>query len=269
MTQLLQETSAMGGPVAHPPLWLRAQAGKRPLRARYLPGEGTPLVALHGISRGADAIWRAFQPHSKHQGRALLVPSFDAKAWPHFQRIDTVRPDLPLLDLLREAGLAGRKIDLFGYSGGAQLAHRFAMLYPHRVARLHIAAPGWFCLPDTRALWPEGLAKPGLPRLRKFDPAALSRLQLPAYLALPVRIWVGAEDGQRDAALRQSPDLDRLQGMTRIDRAHAYAEAFIRAARTHGITPDIDVTLLPGCGHDFTQCAKLGGLAAKVTQSTL
>ena len=269
MTELVQEISAKGGQSARPPQWLRAQAGKRPLRARYLPGEGVPLVALHGISRDADAIWRAFQPHAQSRGRALLVPGFDAKAWPHFQRIDTARPDLPLLDLLREAGLAGRKIDLFGYSGGAQLAHRFAMLYPHRVARLHIAAPGWFCLPDTRALWPEGLAKPGLPGLRKFDPAALSRLQLPAYLALPVRIWVGDKDGKRDAALRQSPDLDRLQGLTRIDRAHAYAEAFTRAARAIGITPDIDVTLLPGCGHDFTQCAKLGGLAAKVTQSTL
>jgi pimeloyl-ACP methyl ester carboxylesterase len=265
MIHLLQKAGADGGPSGQRHQWLRVQAGKRPLRARYLPGEATPLMALHGISRDAEGIWKAFLPHAQSQGRALLVPGFDASVWPHFQRIDTVRPDLPLLDLLREAGLAGRKIDLFGYSGGAQLAHRLAMLYPHRVARLHIAAPGWFCLPDTRALWPEGLAKPGLPGLRKFDPAALSRLQLPAYLALPVRIWVGAEDNQRDAALRQSPDLDRLQGLTRIDRAHAYAEAFTRAARALGITPDIDVTLLPGCGHDFTKCANLGGLAARVT----
>jgi hypothetical protein len=100
--------------------------------------------------------------------------------------------------------------------------------------------------------------------LRGFDAAALSRLQLRHYLALKVRLWVGALDTGREASLRQTDALDALQGKTRLERAAAYAEAFRRAACAHGITPDIDLTVLPGCGHDFTDCARIGGLATRV-----
>lgn len=247
----------------------------RSLRSRVLAGDGPgpvqkarPLVALHGISRDARALWQAFSPLAAAEGRALLVPRFTARDWPQFQQIGRVRPDLVLLDLLQQAGLAKERVDLFGFSGGAQLAHRFAMLYPHRVATLHLAAPGWYTLPDTTVRWPLGL-KQGTEqgtgrRLRGFDAAALSRLQLRHYLALKVRLWVGALDTGRDASLRQTDALDALQGKTRLERAAAYTEAFRRAACAHGITPDIDLTVLPGCGHDFTDCARSGDLATRV-----
>ena len=247
----------------------------RSLRSRVLPGDDTgrvlspkPLVALHGISRDARAMWHAFSPLAAAEGRALLVPRFTERDWPQFQQIDRVRPDLVLLDLLQQAGLAKERVDLFGFSGGAQLAHRFAMLYPHRVATLHLAAPGWYTLPDTTLPWPLGLkqgpAQGTGRRLRGFDAAALSRLQLRHYLALKVRLWVGALDTGRDASLRQTDALDALQGKSRLERSAAYAEAFRRAARAHGITPDIDLTVLPDCGHDFTDCARTGNLATRV-----
>lgn len=251
------------------PLRLLSKAGKTRLSGRLLPGaelDATPFIALHGISRNARALWEAFAPAAHASGRAMLVPRFDAANWPQFQRISKARPDLALLDLIHQSGLTGQRLDLFGFSGGAQLAHRFAMLYPHRVACLHLAAPGWYCLPDLQKAWPQGLCHVARPGLRKFDAAALSRSQLSSYLALPVRIWVGADDVTRDASLRQSPDMDATQGHTRLDRAFTYADAFARAAQTRGIIPDIKVTVLPGCGHDFTQCAQVGGLAVRVLQ---
>jgi pimeloyl-ACP methyl ester carboxylesterase len=245
----------------------------RSLRSRVLRGDGAgraqqpkPLVALHGISRDALALWKAFSPLAAAEGRALLVPRFTERDWPQFQQIGRVRPDLVLLDLLQQAGLAKERVDLFGFSGGAQLAHRFAMLYPHRVATLHLAAPGWYTLPDATVLWPLGLKQGPERRLRGFDAAALSRLQLRNYLGLKVRLWVGALDAGRDASLRQTDALDALQGKTRLERAVAYAEAFRRAAHAHGITPDIDLTVLPDCGHDFTECARIGNLATRVLQ---
>lgn len=233
-----------------------------PLQAPGLP----PLVALHGISRDALALWSAFSPLAAAQGRTLLVPRFAADEWPRFQQIGRQRPDLALLDLFRLAGLAGRRLDVFGFSGGAQLAHRFAMLYPHRVATLHLAAPGWYTMPDAGVHWPLGLGHGEIPRPCRFDPAALSRLQLRGYLSLRVRLWVGARDTGRDPSLRQSARLDALQGMTRLERARRYADSFTRTAREMGITPDIELTELPGCGHDFTECARVGGLAARVAQ---
>lgn len=259
---------------SHRPPRLLALAGHRRLLARVRGTDeaaasqsALPLVALHGISRNARALWQAFGPMAQAQGRALLVPRFGQDHWPLFQRIDRARPDLALLDLLQQAGLSGQRVDLFGFSGGAQLAHRFAMLYPHRVGTLHLAAPGWYTLPDTAVTWPQGLGACPHQRLRSFDAAALSRLQLSQYLSLRVRLWVGALDVQRDASLRQTAALDARQGKTRIERAEHYAEAFDRAARAMGITPDIRLTILPGCGHDFTQCATVGGLAARVMHS--
>jgi pimeloyl-ACP methyl ester carboxylesterase len=245
-------------------------AGRR-LTARILPAGGPgqtqgplPIVALHGISRNAGAIWQAFAPLAAANERTLLVPRFCESQWPRFQQIGQERPDLALLDLFQQAGLAGQRVDLFGFSGGAQLAHRFAMLYPHRVATLHLAAPGWYTLPDATLPWPQGLGTVPSRRLRGFDAAALSLLQLMQYLSLRVRLWVGAQDTVRDASLRQDGDLDACQGKTRVERACRYAEAFDRAARAMGLTPDIDLTVLPGCGHDFTECDRVGGLAARV-----
>jgi pimeloyl-ACP methyl ester carboxylesterase len=245
-------------------------AGRR-LTSRHLASQGAgpaadplPLVALHGISRNARAMWQAFGPLAAAEGRTLLVPRFADGPWPRFQQIGRVRPDLALLDLFQQAGLAGQKIDLFGFSGGAQLAHRFAMIYPHRVATLHLAAPGWYTFPDSSLPWPQGLGAPASRRQRAFDAAAQSRLQLRQYLSLRVRLWVGARDTARDASLRQTPDLDACQGKTRLERAFRYAEAFDRVARAMGLTPDIDLTVLPGCGHDFTECDEVGGLAARV-----
>jgi pimeloyl-ACP methyl ester carboxylesterase len=229
-----------------------------------LTADPLPLVALHGISRNARAMWLAFAPLAAAEGRTLLVPRFAEGVWPRFQQIGRLRPDLALLDLLGQAGLSSQPVELFGFSGGAQLAHRFAMLFPHRVETLHLAAPGWYTLPDTTLPWPHGLGAVPSQRLRTFDAAALSRLQLRQYLSLRVRLWVGAQDTARDASLRQSADLDAQQGKTRLERAFRYAEVFDRTARAMGLTPDIDLTVLPGCGHDFTECDQVGGLAARV-----
>lgn len=267
------ETQAEGFPQLAAGRLLAIEAGRR-LTSRLLSrndGGATPdplpLVALHGISRNARAVWQAFGPLAAAEGRMLLVPHFSDCQWPRFQQIGAARPDLALLDLLRQAGIGGQRVDLFGFSGGAQLAHRFAMLYPHRVATLHLAAAGWYTLPDATLPWPQGLGVAAPRRLRGFDAAALSRLQLRQYLSLGVRLWVGAQDTARDASLRQTDDLDARQGKTRLERAFRYAKAFDRAARAIGVTPDIDLTVLPGCGHDFTECDQVGGLAARVLHS--
>lgn len=77
---------------------------------------------------------------------------------------------------------------------------------------------------------------------------------------------IGAEDVLRDASLRQSREVDAAQGHTRLDRAFRYADAFTTAAQARGITPDIKITVLPRCGHDFIQCAEVGGLATRILQ---
>ena len=226
-----------------------------------------PLVVLHGISRNADELVDLFAPVAEKRGRIVVVPHFSEAYWPHFQRpCRAARPDQALLAMLSHLAMIDNAfagpVDLFGHSGGAQLAHRFAMLYPHRVGQLNLAAAGWYCLPDTSMAYPYGLgidAEPtSLPWARRHQQA------LSAYLRLSVRVFIGLQDSLRDDALRKTPQLDRVQGLTRIARAQTYVAHFRKAAQALGITPDISLTHLPGVGHDVAQAIRDAGLATKV-----
>lgn len=238
----------------------------RPAVASPLP----PLVVLHGISRNADELVRLFKPEAERSGRTIVVPHFTEKHWPEFQRPSRIaRPDQALLALLSHLAVLDPvldgPVDLFGHSGGAQLAHRFAMLYPQKLGTLNLVAAGWYCLPDTSMAHPYGLgtspAPDALMWARRHDRA------MPAYLRLAVRVFVGTQDTVRDASLRQNPDLDRIQGQTRLARAETYVERFRAAALARGILPDIAMTRLPGVTHDVAQAIAQAGLARLVTEA--
>lgn len=252
-------------PVAEPvtlTLTVPVKAKRLKLRVQLPAGPVTqpPLLALHGISRQASAIEAAFGPHCAEAGRVLIVPRFSRRDWRHFQTVGKHRADKALLAALSYVeglGLAPcQRVSVFGYSGGAQLAHRFAMLYPQRVASLHVAAAGWYCLADPDLAFPLGLG--GSAGDARFDFAAAARSQLPGFLGLPLRVYVGAEDRQRDPALRQNPDLNARQGPHRVARARAFADQVIRSAKAQGLAPDVTFTELPGCAHDFAACARAG-----------
>ncbi|SFQ63940.1 Pimeloyl-ACP methyl ester carboxylesterase [Roseivivax halotolerans] len=227
-----------------------------------------PLLVLHGISRNARELTQLFRKEAERTGRPVIVPHFKQKDWPHFQRPSAAaRPDQAILELLNVIAAThpeyGRNFDVFGHSGGAQLAHRLAMLYPQRFGTVSLAAAGWYCLPDESMPYPYGLA-PGEMK-DAVDWIRRKRAGLDAYLRLPLRIYVGDEDIERDEALRTGAALDAGQGRTRRDRAHAYARAVRGAAERRGIAPDVTMTELPGCHHDVEQSITEGGLARLVT----
>lgn len=212
---------------------------------------GRPLLALHGISRDARGLAAGLAPLALDQGRPLLVPAFEAASWPVFQRLTRRhRPDLALLDILDGFGAA--TVDLFGYSGGAQLAHRFAMLYPNRAGDLHLGAAGWYTLPDADLPYPLGLRGHPLG-------AAMARA-LPAYLDRAITLHCGSADRKRDASLRKTPQLDALQGRHRLARAIRYASALRAASTAHGLTPRVRLNRLPGARHSIGDCLATGAM---------
>ncbi|MEM1075926.1 MAG: alpha/beta hydrolase [Pseudomonadota bacterium] len=244
---------------------LRVYAGTKVLSARVqiparLNPDLAPLVALHGISRSASSILRAFGPACDRAGHVLIIPRFGRAHWSHFQTIGRHRPDralLALMDHLRQTGIisAGR-VSFFGYSGGAQLAHRFAMLYPQRIASLHVAAAGWYCAPDHKQVFPMGLGRSDA--TKGSNTASIAIRQLRPFLKLTIHIYVGGQDIERDNALRKHPELDTHQGRNRLARARSYIGTLRRAAEARGISPNMDFTELPGCAHDFSTCAQAG-----------
>jgi pimeloyl-ACP methyl ester carboxylesterase len=229
-----------------------------------------PLLALHGISRKDKAIFEGFKEVAEKTGRVLIAPRFSRKEWPEFQRIGSARPDLALLSLLsvlRDEGTIGSgKIDLFGFSGGAQLANRFALLYPQMIGKLHLAAAGWYCLPDEEIPFPVGIGAAKRSRLHgAADIDGAMRAQISQFLRIPLRVYVGEGDTQRDAALRMSASVVRSQGLDRKSRAAAFLASFREAADRRGIAANTSMAILPGCGHDFTQCAQEAALAERVS----
>ncbi len=247
-----------------------SSSGTLPARVVHPAGRSNlpPLVVLHGISRNADELVELFRPEAERSGRVVVVPHFSEKCWPTFQRpCRAARPDQALLALLShlaviDPAFAG-PLDVFGHSGGAQLAHRFAMLFPHRIGRLHLAAAGWYCLPDTSMAYPYGLGADATPGALTW--ARRHSQALPAYLRLGVQVYVGTNDTGRDDSLRTGADVDRIQGRDRVARAETFVERFRAAARARDILPDISLTRLPGVTHDVAEAIRRADLASLVT----
>lgn len=225
-----------------------------------------PLVAVHGVGRGARKQARLFLQAAQAQGRLVIAPLFDTARWPGYQRIRTQgrRADLALLGLLQavgfQTGVPTRRVALFGYSGGAQFAHRFALLHPHRVLQLCTCAAGWYTWVAPQAgAFPHGLQAG---RGRGADLGEIAAANLGRFLQIPTHVTVGALDHHSDALTRRHPALDALQGTDRLERAQRWVQALQQAALARGLQPAAQLHLLPHAGHDFAQCMRSGALAA-------
>lgn len=240
------------------PLFLRCPG--QPEREYYLllptdlhPG-AEPLVLVHGISRNAPELVLRFAELASRLGVPLIAPLFRRDSFGQYQQaIDPrsgQRSDLALLDILDNAssrfGLATQQIALFGFSGGAQFAHRFALLHADRVRICVPVSAGWYTMPDPELAWPLGLGQSPHP----IHPQARS---------LPFHVIVGQRERDDDDALRRNPELDALQGENRRARARNWH----RALRKAGWSRACSLTVLPRTRHNFS-CAHRNGLIETV-----
>lgn len=228
-----------------------------------------PLIAMHGISRNVSQMVQEFSIEASIQGRIVVLPHFVKKAWPVFQRInDTARPDkglLALIETLRKMKIVDHDtFNLFGYSGGAQLAHRFTMLYPELVHQLHLGAAGWYTLPTTQLAYPLGLGpdKHGDHRWGRRMESGLKN-----YLKKKITVYIGSEDTLINDSLRNKPSVNNAQGHNRLDRAHHYVSTLRHLQSKASLKPDAELIILNGCGHNFLQCSTKGRLASLICSS--
>jgi len=229
-------------------------------------GPQAPLLALHGISRNAAELSRAFAAAAETSGRIVVVPHFSADKWPVYQRITRrARPDktiLALLSTLRGMDSAfHRPLDIFGFSGGAQLAHRFAMLYPEAVGDLHLGAAGWYTFPEDTVEYPYGIGDSPHGRQRW---SRLMRSGLRSYLQRRISVYVGENDTAREESLRQNLQVDEQQGAHRLERARRYVAAVNDVQAALGLNTTAQLTVLQDCDHRFSACAQQGELAYRV-----
>lgn len=233
----------------------------------YVPargGEGAAVfVTAHGISRNAMEHASLFAPYAERQGVVLVAPYFDPSGHEDYQRLGRTgrgrRADHALDAILEEVrslthARAGR-FYLFGFSGGAQFAHRFTLLHPEQVERAVVTSAGWYTFPDSATPYPYGIGPDAQLEGARFEPEA--------FLRVPITVLVGGADvGSKN--LRRSPELDRQQGSTRLERARNWAAAMRRAAEARGQVTRVTFEQVPGIEHSFRQFMLEGGLGDRV-----
>ena len=241
-----------GAPVMH-----RLATDPRTRYLRFVPRtpdpQRPPLVCVHGISRDAEGHLAAFTDWAEHTGTELLAPLFDRRRYRGYQRLKSSNRTLhpaAALDAILDETVGARPGLLYGFSGGAQFAHRYALVRPERVAGIALAAAGWYTFPTAAASFPYGLAPGRLPGSLEID--------FRGFLQLPKCVLVGDQDVERDKALRSNRALDREQGDNRLTRATAWVAAVNRAAAKTAQASACRLVVVPGAGHDWQECYERG-----------
>lgn len=222
------------------------------------------IVLVHGVTRhAAEHIFR-FRSLAERAGALLIAPYFSRSAFGRYQQVidpkHGVRADLALLDILdavqKSTGVSTERVHLFGYSGGAQFVHRFAMIHPTRAATMLLASAGWYTFPDESLSYPYGLAD---------FPIAGIALDPRQFLKVERHLLVGDRDTGRGDNLRTSRRVDKLQGINRVERAKRWFKAMEQASRCHAsYPPKSTFEIISGVGHSFASSARRRSLPERV-----
>ena len=82
-------------------------------------------------------------------------------------------------------------------------------------------------------------------------------------------MFVGDQDCERDDELNRSSRVDRKQGATRIERATRWVGSLRRAALLRGMSPDVQLQMLPAGRHCFEQNVVQTRLDRRIFKSLL
>jgi predicted esterase len=218
------------------------------------------VIAVHGSDRDTTGLLGGFD--ALGDSVSLLVPEF-----PQVVAGQDIGDDykflignwvnyLDLLDAMRRDAAAQlnatpRATYLFGFSGGAQFVHRYALFRGQSIDGFVAASPGSVTLLRKDVEW--------WPGLRGAD-AMGEMLDIEAMDRLRIAFLVGDQD--RKAGLVSRPagstfgsDFADLAGANRIERTRALAESFSNAGLS------CEFQLIPGAGHELAPCA---GAAADI-----
>ena len=218
------------------------------------------LVALHGMGGQGSEFCQALLSRSDRERWVVVAPTYAYGDWrdPNQVMREESSRFIPRLHEFLEGlpdrtGLPlDRKASFYGFSRGAQLAQRFAMVYPEQTLGVAVLSGGTYTLPQASTMvdgqtvtlrYPFGTADLSERFGREFDPTALR--------GIPHWIGVGANDRNPADLPRQ---WDAYEGNTRVARAQVFADRL----RESGVP--VQLTLFPGVDHAITDEITRGAL---------
>ena len=185
----------------------------------------TLVVVLPGLGGSGRDLAEQFVAAAEADRWLLLAPSpsYDPKDANESLQTADLRVDNELVALIDRAmarpGLkVAAKIDIVGFSRGAQSAHRFVLRHPDRVQALASFSAGTYTMPTSPLPYPLGIG--GFDQwnhLHLFDSAALRQVQ--------VLVGVGTADADPADVARA---WDAVGGTTRLERGTRFAQALMQ-----------------------------------------
>ncbi|NMG42395.1 hypothetical protein GPA22_01430 [Aromatoleum toluvorans] len=234
----------------------------------YVPSRGgvdAPiLVSVHGISRNALEHVKLFAPFAERAGVVVVAPLYERERFPDYQRLSAnARGESPVAvmeaivaEVARTTGALAAPLRLFGYSGGGQFVHRYAMAHPERVAAYVVGAAGWYTFPDAERRYPYGLRYSRRLQMGGFD--------LNRFLAVPGWVLVGERDVHEGTAMRKTDRVTLDQGESRLERGRRWVEAINAAAAARGQAGPVRFETLARSPHNFRRSMRRGNLGERV-----
>lgn len=228
----------------------------------------TVLIVFHGATRDARENRDALIAKANEKGIVLIVPEFSQASFPGgdaynlgniFQDGDnptssTLNPEEqwtfsivePLFDHFKMlSGNISATYNVFGFSAGAQVAHRFAFFKPAARCNLLVAASsGWYTMPDNTIDFPYGIKK-----------SPLENSNLAPLFAKNIFIVIGeADNNPNDGGLRRNSIVD-LQGTNRYARAQYFFNQSNAIATRNNLSFNWQYKSLQNVGHNVVLTA--------------
>lgn len=217
---------------------------------------GAPLlIAIHGSDRDVGGL---FSGLGLNGAVSLLTPLFPAQingedTGDDYKFLtgggtDYLRlMDKTLTEAIAQLDTKPSCVWLFGFSGGAQFAQRYALFRANELDGLVLAAPGGVTLlRDDIAWWPG---------LDGAETAVRARVQRDGLAALRTALFIGGEDHakgvvDRGPGTRYGSAQSNLAGDTRIDKAKSLYDSLT------ALGAPVSLTNIPGVGHKLAPCAE-------------
>lgn len=220
-----------------------------PDAAKYQPLR--VLLVLHGMGGRGAVFSQGLVAESDKNHWLLVAPTIPYNDYMNMTTLlmEDVRYTGMLADMMshlpKKLGLKLRQHALvYGFSRGAQLAHRFGIFYPERVESVAAISAGSFTLPSENRDTTAGAAPMKMPYGISDLELYLGHVMNSAELKkVSFLIEVGENDNQPDEVPRQ---FDPYVGKTRVERARAFQNELL----SDGISARL--IIFPNTGHQMT-----------------
>ncbi|MBS0421428.1 MAG: alpha/beta hydrolase, partial [Proteobacteria bacterium] len=210
------------------------------------------IVTVHGSDYAHEPMCRFFAGLGRETNSVVLAPLFGPASGPRadpdgYKGLRSVHADYDraLMEMVDEVGTRfgaqTERFCLFGFSGGAQFAHRFLYVYPQRLRAVSIAAPGMVTLIHAgQHLWV------GTQNLRQEFGRELSLEQI---RRVKTQLLVGSTDDAPHFGAAGEAAYN-FAGRNRVERLESLAHNY----RANGIS--CETHIVAGAGHDFVPLAE-------------